>query len=131
MLILMQYTRCACLKFYLLQWFCLFVWWCLTPLSTIFQLYRGGYLYWWMQLACLDKTIGLSQVTDKHYHILLYRVHLTMSGYWTHTVSDDRHWLHRFVVNLTTIRSRPRRPPLLEWYGISWFRTPIGTNQAE
>ena len=50
-------------------------------------------------------------------------------GYWTHTVSGDRHWLHRFVVNLTTIRSRPLRPPLLEWYGISWFRTPIGTNQ--
>ena len=33
--------------------------WCLTPLSTILQLYRGG----------LEKTNDLPQVNDKLYHI--------------------------------------------------------------
>ena len=55
------------------RWFGL---WCLMPLSTIFQLYHGS----------------------QFYHIMLYRVHLTMNGVRTHNFSGDRSKLNSLVI---------------------------------
>jgi len=69
--------------------------WCLTSLTTIFQLYCGGQFYWWRKPEYPEKTTDLPQDTDK---LLSHNVVSSLpspSGIRTHNVSGNMHWLYR------------------------------------
>jgi hypothetical protein len=45
--------------------------WCLTPLSAIFQLYHGDQFYWWKKPGYPRRTTDYGQATGKLYHLRL------------------------------------------------------------
>jgi hypothetical protein len=63
------------------SWIYSYLWYqCLYQCLSALK-FRGGQFYWWRKPECPEKTTILSRVTNKHYHIMLYRVHLAWAGY--------------------------------------------------
>jgi hypothetical protein len=67
--------------------------WCLSPLSTIFQLYHGGQFYWWRQPRAWGEN---HRPVASHWKTLSHNVvHLVLIEIQTHNISGDKHRLHR------------------------------------
>ena len=93
--------------------------WCLTPLSTIFQLYRDSQLYWWRKQEYPEKTTDLPQVTDQLYHIMLYRVHLAWCLFDCAMADGVKRHCQQYFSYIVSVGRENHGPVTSQWQTLS------------
>jgi hypothetical protein len=108
---------------------CFFVWWYLTPLSTIFQLYSGGQFYWWRKPA--------GGPGENHWQTLSHNVvHLALIEIRTHNISGDTLYNWNIVESGVKYHQTKKQTKIYNMaicydftcrkeYILSWFSVPV------
>jgi hypothetical protein len=93
-------------------------WWCLMPLSTIFQLYPGSQFYSLSKPEYQEKVNDLLYVPDKLYDIMLYRLHFSWMGNCIHIGNT----LYKYIIQSKLVISKTDIGDGLKFFTLTGFR---------
>jgi len=96
------------------------LWYCLVAFMVFNANFNNILVISWRSVLLVEESGGPGEnhhLVASDWQTLAHNVaHLALIEIRTHNIIGNRYWLHRLVVNPTTIRSQPRLPPITFWF---------------